>query len=91
MTAEDIASQNLQNLAATVPEAYAVRYSALAARDFPAREEDRREDGVLENVWEQAFPFLFPYGEGGLERNRPVPLSLADHVRWALQYHDGRF
>ena len=67
MTADVVASQGLHNLTVTIPETYAVRYSALAARDFPAWEEDRRDDGVLENVWEQAFPLLFPYGEGGLE------------------------
>ncbi|KAF7312685.1 ATP-dependent DNA helicase [Mycena indigotica] len=38
-----------------------------------------------------AFPFLFPYGMGGLEVDRERDVPYETHVRWALQYHDRRF
>lgn len=38
-----------------------------------------------------AFPMLFPYGRGGFETSRPRPLAYVKHIRWALQYADGRF
>jgi DNA-binding HxlR family transcriptional regulator len=34
---------------------------------------------------------LYPYGVGGIEHDRPVQLSLNDHARWSLEYHDRRF
>lgn len=37
------------------------------------------------------YPVLFPYGEGGLETNRPIKVSYEAHVRWCLEYHDKRF
>lgn len=37
------------------------------------------------------FPHLFPYGEGGFETARLVPVSYAAHAKWALQYSDRRF
>ncbi|KAG9075821.1 hypothetical protein FRC06_009869 [Ceratobasidium sp. 370] len=37
------------------------------------------------------FPGLFAFGLGGLEIDREVQVSFVDHVRWCLQYHDGRF
>jgi hypothetical protein len=38
-----------------------------------------------------AFPVLYPYTEGGIETDRPIPVSYAEHARWALQYWDKRF
>jgi hypothetical protein len=43
------------------------------------------------NFWEAVFPLLYPYGVGGIEHDRPVRLSLNDHARWSLEYHDRRF
>ncbi|KAI0263900.1 hypothetical protein BC834DRAFT_826866 [Gloeopeniophorella convolvens] len=43
------------------------------------------------NIWEKAYPVLFPYGVGGFEAVRERPISLIDHIRWALEYQDGRF
>ncbi|KAG8690963.1 hypothetical protein FRC09_011779 [Ceratobasidium sp. 395] len=43
------------------------------------------------NFWEAAFPVLHPRGLGGIERDRPVPLSLNDHGKWSLDYHDRCF
>lgn len=38
-----------------------------------------------------AFPILWPYGVGGIETNRPIPVPYNVHVRYALQYCDKRF
>jgi hypothetical protein len=38
-----------------------------------------------------AFPYLFPYGEGGFETKRPCAASYVDHARCALEYEDRRF
>jgi hypothetical protein len=38
-----------------------------------------------------AFPVLFPYGLGGPEVDRPIPISYQSHAQWALQYEDRRF
>lgn len=37
------------------------------------------------------FPTLFPYGLGGFEVDRPVPVPYEAHVRWTLRYEDRRF
>ena len=87
----DTASQALANLCSTDQESYAVRYSQWPAQDFPPWHEDLQEDELEENIWEQAYPLLFPYGEGGLERQHTIPLSLSNHVQWCLQYHDAWF
>jgi hypothetical protein len=38
-----------------------------------------------------SFPCLFPYGKGGFEVNRPIPVSYDAHTHWALCYEDKRF
>jgi hypothetical protein len=48
-------------------------------------------DCDIPNFWARAFPALFPYGLGGLEEPRPVPVDFKSHIRWTLRYHDRRF
>lgn len=48
-------------------------------------------DVVSHHLFERAMPCLFPYGEGGSESPRAVPVSFPEHVRWCLRYHDRRF
>ncbi|KAF7311960.1 ATP-dependent DNA helicase [Mycena indigotica] len=50
-------------------------------------------DGGVENPNHLlgAFPTLFPYGMGGLEVDRETKVPYESHIRWALQYDDGRF
>ncbi|KAJ3555225.1 hypothetical protein NM688_g2694 [Phlebia brevispora] len=49
-------------------------------------------DGTQEpNFFEKAFPYLFPYGRGGIEANRPVNVDMQSHVHWLLQYCDKQF
>lgn len=33
------------------------------------------------NFFEKAFPCLFPFGEGGLERDQEVNVSFEDHIK----------
>lgn len=49
------------------------------------------ERGTETNFFEKAYPCLFPYGEGGIERKQPVLLDFGDHIRWLLRYNDRRF
>jgi hypothetical protein len=57
---------------------YKVHHGTRPVMDFPSR---TNEDARQLNYFEQAFPLLFPYGIGGMEENRPVKLSLCEHVR----------
>jgi hypothetical protein len=69
---------------------YHVRTSRAPVPDLPQVRSNLGLDD--ENLWEQAYPCLFPYGLGGMEKkSRLTPISLSQHVRWALQYHDKRF
>jgi hypothetical protein len=43
------------------------------------------------NFFEKAFPCLFPFGEGGLEREWEVNIDFGDHIKWALRYQDRQF
>lgn len=72
---------------------YSVRYGRQPVSDFgrPQKGEIRAYNPRAHNFWEKAYPCLYPYGCGGIEADREVELSLIDHTRWALQYHDGRF
>ncbi|KAF8603659.1 hypothetical protein BDV93DRAFT_442049 [Ceratobasidium sp. AG-I] len=73
--------------------AYAVRHGGFA-RDFGylKRGEDTSEDTHEdENPSAWTFPSLFPYGVGGLEAKRAVPVSFMEHTRVCLQHYDRRF
>ena len=77
---------------------YAVRHSRQPASDFPPRTDSREDqDGDSTypadqpNLFEKAFPCLYPYGQGGLESKRPTPIDFPEHIRWSLQYFDRRF
>jgi hypothetical protein len=68
---------------------YAVRHGGFACDFGPALSGDL--GGDVENSSVYAFPCLFPYGTGGLEAKRRVPVSFTEHVRWCLQHYDPRF
>ena len=85
LTANDLMKWGLANLWEEGREGgYAVRHGQEPVRDFPSMESNM-------NFFERAFPILFSYGRGGPEAARPCSLSLQDHIRWTLQYHDRRF
>ncbi|KAI0251789.1 hypothetical protein BJV78DRAFT_1208804 [Lactifluus subvellereus] len=51
----------------------------------------RDEDGNPgTNIFEKAFPCLYPYGRGGIEADRPVQAHFEDHIKWSLRYLDRR-
>ena len=74
--------------------AYAARHSRLPVNDFgrPIKGDKPTEEQMSANLFERAFPCMYPFGVGGLEsplqRNQ---LNFAAHIRWSLQYHDQRF
>jgi hypothetical protein len=69
---------------------YGVRHGYRAVSDFPSQTSGG-EPSKASNLFEKAFPSLYPYGEGGIEANRPVLVSFKHHVQWSLQYFDRRF
>ncbi|TFK59780.1 hypothetical protein BDN72DRAFT_943335, partial [Pluteus cervinus] len=42
-------------------------------------------------LYPSMFPWLFPYGYGGLGTPKKIPISDAEHKRHLLMYHDKRF
>lgn len=93
VTANELMKWGLGNLWKDGREGgYAVRHGRQPVSDFPPR---KAGDGECptdqQNFFEKAFPCLYPYGQGGLESERPVPLDFPEHIRWSLQYCDRRF
>ena len=74
---------------------YAVRHGQKPVNDFgrPLNSPSLKEnlDFDRPNYFERAFPCLFPFGQGGIEADRPNEISFGEHVKWALRYHDRRF
>jgi hypothetical protein len=68
---------------------YAVRHGGFVHDFGPALLDG--SDNEMENPSVYAFLCLFPYGVGGLEAKRSVPVSFTEHVRWCLQHYDTRF
>ena len=71
---------------------YLVRHGQQPVRDFGRLKKSNGEESTdVLNLFERAFPCLFPYGTGGIEAPQPVEVDFTKHVRWALQYCDKRF
>lgn len=69
---------------------YAIRHGYRPVSDFP--DQSASHDGNHgSNVYEKAFPCLYPYGHRGIEAQRAVPIDFRDHIEWSLQYFDRRF
>ena len=93
LSSADVVSSGLTNLTEDAEEgAYGVRHGSKLVRDFPPVRSPNTS-AALDDVdyFERAFPCLFPWGQGGLYRLRPVKLDFRDHVQWALRYADRRF
>ncbi|KAI4527078.1 hypothetical protein K523DRAFT_251823, partial [Schizophyllum commune Tattone D] len=80
--------------------AYIVRHGGRPVNDFGYRSTRAQgpvgaaildESQAMDNIWEMSYPFLFPYGCGGLEKKRRVPVPVTSHMRWCLRFRDGRF
>jgi hypothetical protein len=70
---------------------YLIRHGGFA-RDFgPATSTQHTSEDEEPNPSVYAFPHLFPYGTGGLEAKREVPVSFVEHIRCLLQRSDMRF
>ena len=41
--------------------------------------------------WVNSMPWLFPFGSGGAEKERPAKLSIIEWIRHCLNFHDDRF
>ncbi|KAJ7130993.1 hypothetical protein C8R44DRAFT_839124 [Mycena epipterygia] len=93
LNANEMMSWGLANLWKEDKEGgYAVRHGRRPVNDFGQPQDPKVVPNPNRPIFfEQAFPCLFPYGKGGLEADRPVKLGFADHIKWALQYHDRRF
>lgn len=92
LSAEELINWGMLNLWSGGGEgSYAVRHGTKPVNDFGRPRHGDPVDPHRLNFFERAYPVLFPYGCGGIERDQPVPISFIDHVRWALQYHDRRF
>ncbi|KIK18418.1 hypothetical protein PISMIDRAFT_109548 [Pisolithus microcarpus 441] len=97
VTANEMMSWGLSNLWSEGKEPpYAVRHSGQPVSDFgrPWKANNvssGEETGKETNFFEKAYPCLFPYGEGGIERWQCVLVDFGDHVRWLLRYNDKRF
>ena len=92
LTANELMTWGLMNMWKEGCEGgYAVRHSRQPVSDFPSVGDDNHCPTDQHNFFEKAFPCLYPYGRGGLESTRPVPLDFPEHIRWSLQYFDRRF
>ena len=75
----------LANLKSRKNEAgYAVIYGNKFANTWGGGKEE-------ENFYKRAFPTLFPYGEGGIYRERPTKIDFLSHVRYLLQLQGKTF
>ncbi|KAJ8585561.1 hypothetical protein M405DRAFT_865313 [Rhizopogon salebrosus TDB-379] len=83
----------LNNLWANGSEGeYAVKHGSHPIPDFRDRTVFTESNtNISRNLFERAFPCLFPYGRGGMEGRQGKNVDLGEHVRWALCYNDQRF
>lgn len=96
VTTDELMQYALANLDQTDEEGgYAVRHGSKPMNSFgrprAGATDDERRKVLANNPMSSAFPTLFPYDKGGIETERPRPVSFTEHVRWALQYYDRRF
>ncbi|KAF7318390.1 ATP-dependent DNA helicase [Mycena chlorophos] len=72
---------------------YGVRPGSSFINEYPRMHNKARTTGGPENANHLlgAFPTLYPYALGGVEVDRVDGVSYDAHVKWALQYADGRF
>ncbi|KAI5892666.1 uncharacterized protein SCHCODRAFT_01171736 [Schizophyllum commune H4-8] len=95
----DVAAWGISNLWEQGQEGgYVVRHGSRFVSDFgPGGKRRRREMPVVgnhaeeHNFFEKAFPYLFPYGRGGIESTRRVPLDFREEVQWCMRHHTRRF
>jgi hypothetical protein len=91
LPATEVITRGLMNLWKQNKEGlYGIRHGFNPVSDFPSAPPSE-EGPRSSNLFEKAFPCLYPYGRGGIEAARPVPIELKDHAQWSLRYYDRRF
>nr|GAT42295.1 predicted protein [Mycena chlorophos] len=95
---EEIFASAARNLFSSRKEEYGVQPSSGFVSEYARESRGQRMTGGPDaphpdgpNHLLGAFPVLFPYGLGGLEVDRQEAVPYETHVRWCLQYDDGRF
>jgi hypothetical protein len=80
----------MANLTGNITEegAYAIQHRSRPVQDVIF---SNTEDHMQNNLFEKAFPCLFPYGCDGIENWHSQGVDFIDHIWWALRYHDCRF
>jgi Helitron helicase-like domain at N-terminus len=98
ITSSELLESGLSNMCASSEEpGYFVRHSRKPVNDFGRPPKNNLGPGMINgvdrpNLFERAFPCLYPYGVGGIESSdQIVEVDFGSHVRWALQYCDRRF
>ncbi|KAG9088110.1 hypothetical protein FS749_002407 [Ceratobasidium sp. UAMH 11750] len=75
---------------------YVVRHGHTPVNEFGHRPTNRSSTNTqaldpVANLSANTFPWLYAYGEGGIEAERPVYVSMAEHVRCNIEEWSGRF
>jgi hypothetical protein len=92
LTMNEMMQWGLENLSPDIQESrYLVRHGRPAVSDFGRPRYGQPGLADRDNLFEKAFPCLYPYGTGGIEADQPVKIEFAEHVRWSLQHSDRRF
>jgi hypothetical protein len=95
ISANELMTWGLKNLSRDDHETpYAVRHGKRPVKDFGKINGSREQaiDNQLHGSnYKKAFPCIFPWGRGGIDVIREVPVSFNEHIKWALQYFDRRF
>jgi hypothetical protein len=94
LSTNELVTSALSNLSTDEECRYLVRHGRKPVVDFgrPQRKKTNVEEFTdQQNLFEKAFPCLYPYGMGGIEGNQPVTVDFSEHIRWSLQHWDRRF
>jgi hypothetical protein len=95
ISSEDLMAMAMINTWNEKEGGYLVRHGSKPLRDFgrPSKAQTHPSSIQVEagNLFERAYPCLYPYGVGGIEGEQLSPLDFQEHIRWALEYHDARF
>jgi hypothetical protein len=78
----------------TMPEDFKIRHGSAFVNEYARTSEDgQRNDGGPSNPNHLlgCFPTLFPYGQGGFEITRKVPVEFENHSQYSCAYEDRRF
>ena len=88
MPASELMKWGLENLVWKDGEegGYFVKHGSQPVRDFgrPKKGDKRDYDPNQDNLFEKAFPVLYPYSYGSIETDRAVEVKFLEHVQWSL-------